>query len=122
MGAYRTLLTHLSQRYSRHPLRLLKDAEANGKDVVDSANSSVKGSSSSSSMVAFDLMVINLADLPQLPDSTAALANFFEREQALAAHHEVRAPVPNPSGARARTRARTRVVTLGRKSSLELCL
>lgn len=41
-------------------------------------------------MVAFDSMVINLADLPRLPELAELLVDFFEREQALALHVEVR--------------------------------
>lgn len=86
MRAYRTLLTHLSQRYSRQPISLLREAEANQKDGAIAASNR---ETSAASMVAFDCMVINLADLPRLPCLAATLANFFEREQALALQREV---------------------------------
>lgn len=76
MRAYRTVLTHLSQRYSRHPMRLLRDIEGQSRNGA-------------TSIVAFDLMAINLADLCILPEWSILLAQFFEHEDELAKHQEV---------------------------------
>lgn len=61
-GAYRTLLTHFSQRYPKIP-------------VVDQNFQGTVG-------IAFDLMSANLADLPRLPHVVPALKLLFaEQEQ-----------------------------------------
>ncbi|BDA45073.1 probable zinc phosphodiesterase ELAC protein 2 [Coccomyxa sp. Obi] len=64
-GAYRTLLTHFSQRYPKIP-------------VIDA-------SFAASTCIAFDLMSVNLQDLPTLPAVVPALQLLFqdsEKEEA----------------------------------------
>ncbi|KAK9811324.1 hypothetical protein WJX72_001848 [[Myrmecia] bisecta] len=58
--AYRTILTHFSQRYPKMP-------------VIDK-------SFNSTTAIAFDLMTVNLADLPLLPHLVAPLALLFKEE------------------------------------------
>lgn len=64
MGAYRTVLTHLSQRYEC-------EAERNGGGGAAWADAR--------SFVAYDLLTVNLADLPVLPDQAPLLAAYFRR-------------------------------------------
>ena len=111
MQAFRTLLTHLSQRYSRDPTALLREAGPDphvGSDELGSNSGggghsggsgssggesgradSVGSGAGSSSVVAFDLMAINLADLEELPRKMAAIPRFFESKEALVQHAEV---------------------------------
>jgi ribonuclease Z len=65
-GAYRTILTHFSQRYPKIPVI----------DEVDTERA----------CVAFDLMSVNLADLPVLPKVLPHLKVLFKDE--LAAEEE----------------------------------
>lgn len=65
MGAYRTVLTHLSQRYSKVPFTLAADGPAAG-----------------SSMIAFDGMRVPLALLPALPKLLAGVTSVFSEEEA----------------------------------------
>ena len=60
MGAYRTLLTHLSQRYARDPLI---------------------GASEGEWLVAFDLLMVELRDLPALGGYAGPIAAFFRGER-----------------------------------------
>jgi hypothetical protein len=64
MGAYRTVLTHLSQRYEC-------EAERNVGGGAAWADAR--------SFVAYDLFTLNLADLPVLPDQAPLLAAYFRR-------------------------------------------
>ena len=106
MQAFRTLLTHLSQRYSRDPTALLREAGPDphvGSDELgsnsgggghsggsgSSGGESVGSGAGSSSVVAFDLMAINLADLEEFPRKMAAIPRFFESKEALVQHAEV---------------------------------
>ena len=112
MGAYRTLLTHLSARYDagerRESHRPADDAggaaaaargedparfDAHGAALLPAIEALARGDGAACA-VAFDLMVLNLRDLPALPACTPRLARFFrgaheraerEREAALAA-------------------------------------
>lgn len=59
-GAYRTLLTHFSQRYPKIP-------------VFDA-------SFQSNTCIAFDMMTVSLQDLPRLPRLLPSLAEFFKEE------------------------------------------
>ena len=59
-GAYRTLLTHFSQRYPKIP-------------VMDA-------SFADSTAIAFDMMTLNLADLPALPTLLPALRALFPEQ------------------------------------------
>ena len=84
MGAYRVLLTHLSSRYSK----LLYQRKVSSTPQVDEADGleHTKGPDSqlaaaSRSLVAFDMMAINLADLEQLPQHMSSLTNFIAREE-----------------------------------------
>lgn len=60
-GAYRTLLTHFSQRYPKVP-------------VIDDNFVGHVG-------IAFDLMTVRLGDLPRLPKLVPALKALFEEEE-----------------------------------------
>jgi ribonuclease Z len=60
-GAYRTLLTHFSQRYPKVP-------------VVDANFGAAVG-------IAFDLMAVRLTDLPRLPALVPALKELFADEE-----------------------------------------
>eukprot|EP00884_Botryococcus_braunii_P017400 jgi/Botrbrau1/4343/Bobra.0232s0032.1 len=62
-NAYRTILSHFSQRYPKIP-------------VVDP-------SFRDCTCIAFDLMTVNLADLPQLPRLVGPLRKFFEEMEKL---------------------------------------
>lgn len=64
MGAYRTILTHLSQRYSKVPFTLAADGPAAG-----------------SSMIAFDGMRVPLALLPALPKLLTGVTSVFAAEE-----------------------------------------
>jgi ribonuclease Z len=57
-GAYRTLLTHFSQRYPKIPV--------------------VAPSFQDSTCIAFDLMSVNLADVPRLPSYIPVLQHLFK--------------------------------------------
>uniref|UniRef100_A0A6U2E235 ribonuclease Z n=1 Tax=Hemiselmis andersenii TaxID=464988 RepID=A0A6U2E235_HEMAN len=61
MGAYRTLLTHFSQRYPKVPP--LEEVTAHGAAAV-----------------AFDFMSVDLADLPSLPSMMAPLARLADEQ------------------------------------------
>ena len=91
-GAYRTLLTHFSTRYPKIPV--LKPpanaAAAYESDVGAGGGQEGGGSSSAGSdlaavgsvLVAFDLMTVNLADLPWLPKMLPVLDELFKEEEA----------------------------------------
>eukprot|EP00887_Chlorella_sp_A99_P006161 scaffold3.g6161.t1 len=64
-GAYRTLLTHFSQRYPKIPV---VDESFQGHYYQDAVG------------IAFDLMTVNLADLPHLPRLVPALKLLFAEE------------------------------------------
>ena len=64
MRAYRTVLTHLSQRYECDTERI-----SGGSAAWADARS----------FVAYDLLTVNLADLDALPTRAPALASFFRR-------------------------------------------
>ena len=64
MGAYRTILTHLSQRYSKVPFTLASDGPAAG-----------------SSMIAFDGMRVPFALLPVLPKLLTGVTSLFAVEE-----------------------------------------
>merc|ERR1712070_706243 len=68
MRAYRTMLTHLSQRY-------------NGAEF--SRGGGPAAWADRRSFVAFDSLILNLADLPDLPTYAPAIATFFKRQQLL---------------------------------------
>lgn len=68
-GCYRTILTHFSQRYPKIPV-------LPGSDESSQESSSVA--------IAFDLMSVNLKDLPRLPTLVPALQKLFEDNE-----HEV---------------------------------
>lgn len=59
-GAYRTILTHFSQRYAKIPI--------------------IDASFQASTCIAFDLMSVNLADLPRLPRHLPALQLLFKED------------------------------------------
>merc|ERR1740124_642257 len=102
MGAYRTLLTHLSARYDAGekrdapaPAPASASAPATGAGARPPARCHVStallpaiealaGSGDTSTAVAFDLMVLNLCDLPSLPSCTPRLAGFVRGAQQLA--------------------------------------
>lgn len=67
-GAYRTILTHFSQRYAKLP-------------VIDD-------SFQASTCIAFDLMTANLADLPAMPRLLPALQLLFKEDEEDAAEDE----------------------------------
>ena len=111
MGAYRTILTHLSQRYREmhenksqpppqppkpltgtgdeaEPMALCEEEGGGGAasgDATTAGGASASGMNTNgveaavedTSVVAFDLMAINLADLDKLPSFTRPLAHFF---------------------------------------------
>ena len=88
MGAYRTLLTHLSQRYARDTLPFPSLACEEGLDVecsqprpVGTAVPTCRGTS----LVAFDMMAINLADLADMPSHMDSLTRYFGCEQRMQA-------------------------------------
>lgn len=62
-GCYRTILTHFSARYSKWPV--------------------LEQPTSESVAVAFDLMSVNLQDLPRLPSLVPALQQLFEAQAAV---------------------------------------
>lgn len=64
MGAYRTILTHLSQRYSKVPFTLAAEGPAAG-----------------SSMIAFDGMRVPFALLPVLPKLLTGVTSIFAVEE-----------------------------------------
>ena len=80
MGAYRTLLTHLSQRYSREMMPLAPPSAAVDSDAAVAPGGEA-AAASGSSLVAFDLMAVNLADLLHLPHCMGRLSHFFACEQ-----------------------------------------
>ncbi len=59
-GVYRTILTHFSQRYPKIPI--------------------FDDSYTSQTCIAFDMMSVNLADLPLLPSLLPALKALFKEE------------------------------------------
>lgn len=59
-GAYRTLLTHFSQRYPKIPV--------------------IAPSFRGCTCIAFDLMSVNLADIGRLPSYVPALGHLFKEE------------------------------------------
>lgn len=118
MGAYRTLLTHLSQRYSKEPSRFVApvapasasapptaaaaygsgpraaapDGGANGSDgCLGGSDGTREGVGGGNSLLAFDSMVLNLADLPSMPVHMGTLSRFFEAEASLKLAAEVTA-------------------------------
>lgn len=66
-GAYRTILTHFSQRYPKVPV--------------------FNDSFQASTCIAFDLMSVNLADLERLPLTTKPLKLMFSKEEAESKEH-----------------------------------
>jgi len=76
-GAYRTLLTHFSTRYPRLP----PPRSAAAVTVAGGAGASAGGAAAAGAApafaLAFDLMTINLADLPSLPAVVAPLDAMF---------------------------------------------
>jgi ribonuclease Z len=75
-GAYRTLLTHFSTRYPRlPPPRAAVVAAAAAAD--DGPGGGGGGNPEPAFALAFDLMTINLADLPALPATVAPLDAMF---------------------------------------------
>ena len=83
MGAYRTLLTHLSSRYRElHDLPSQTSA-ASSPDAPSAAAAlgAAAAAAARTSLVAFDLMAINLADLDGLPAHMATLEHFLACEQ-----------------------------------------
>lgn len=65
MGAWRTILTHFSQRYPRVPL------------LDDNTMNSLRRNRAS---IAFDLMRVNFADLRHIPETMPALREAFKAE------------------------------------------
>lgn len=77
-NAYRTLLTHFSTRYPKIPvMKAPADADAAGGQEGGSDLAAV-----GSVMVAFDLMTVNLADLPWLPKMLPVLDELLQEEEA----------------------------------------
>jgi len=92
MGARRTILTHLSQRYrDLHETMGAGGDEAAGDDgggdgggeaegegggAMDAICEAEEAAAAGTSMVAFDLMAINLADLEHMPRHMRTLAHF----------------------------------------------
>jgi ribonuclease Z len=70
-GAYRTVLTHFSSRYPKIPVMRPSDADG----AASSGSSAL--ADHGSVLVGFDLMSINLADLPWLPDMLPVLEEMF---------------------------------------------
>ena len=64
MGAYRTVLTHLSQRYSKVPFTLAVDGPATGR-----------------TMIAFDGMRVPFTLLPALPQLLPHVSSLFADEE-----------------------------------------
>ena len=89
MGAYRTLLTHLSQRYARDTQPFgattaehTQDSNMAGSSGSCAVEASMPTSDGRTSLVAFDMMAINLADLEMIPDLTPIMERYFLCEQA----------------------------------------
>lgn len=74
MGAYRTILTHFSQRYPKFPEGIEVDMGVNGSVVGSGVGSSVS--------VAFDGMCVPLSLLEQLPAVTVAVKAVLEAAEA----------------------------------------
>lgn len=82
MRAHRTILTHLSQRYHRElaPTRGPSTQSATAAEASGST-ASPRQEIGSSSLVAFDMMAINLADLDSMPLHMPHLQHYFACEQ-----------------------------------------
>ena len=82
MGAYRTILTHLSQRYreiySEGAEKTAEEAEEEDGEWMEENGSggSEAEPAAGTSLVAFDLMAINLADLDGMPQHLNTLRHF----------------------------------------------
>lgn len=86
-GAYRTLLTHFSSRYPRIPVMKPPEAETGVEGAGEGSTAAAEGSGSDlaavgSVLVGFDLMTVNLADLPWLPRMLPVLDELFKEEEA----------------------------------------
>jgi ribonuclease Z len=83
-GAYRTLLTHFSTRYPRIPVMKPPPVEVavEGGEPAGADGSGSDLAAVGSVLVAFDLMTVNLADLPWLPRMLPVLDELFKEEEA----------------------------------------
>ena len=101
MGAYRTVLTHLSSRYrelheipgdsGRHRELHETPSQSSGHEASEASprEAPAEHPAARRSLTAFDLMAINLADLEGLPAHMAPLEHFLACEQRfITAKHE----------------------------------
>lgn len=97
-GAYRTVLTHFSSRYPKIPVMKpptaataaaaadAEDQQGNGSRAEAAAAVEAVGSDLAavgSVVVGFDLMSVNVADLPWLPKTLPVLDELFKEEEAV---------------------------------------
>lgn len=81
-NAYRTLLTHFSTRYPRIPVMKPPGGGAGGEEGGADGDGGSDLAAVGSALVGFDLMTVNLADLPWLPKMLPVLDELFKEEEA----------------------------------------